>query len=182
MSNRSRVYLVLFRLDRRGSQHPRKIISDVVFESLLIRFVGMNMIKGVHKTPKRSTVSLILLGEDAKSLLPSVSQYGIAATLCHSVEEASAALQTWKYQAVLCDLKLRGATQFLQFVAANFPYIAVLVLTHPCDLRRGILATLNGASAYIQTPLEPDIVASVVERALDSKRLASALQHNSYSS
>lgn len=125
---------------------------------------------------------MILLGDDAKSLLPSVSQYGIAATLCLSVEEASVALDTCKYEAILCDLNLRGANQFLQFVSVNFPCIAVLVLTHPRDLRRGVLATLNGASAYIQTPLEPEIVASVVERALDSKRFTSALQHMNCSS
>ena len=135
------------------------------------------MIKGVHSRSKRSKVSLILLGDDAKSLLTYVGQYGIAATLCLSFEEASAALDTCKYEAVLCDLNLRGANQFLQFVSANFPCIAVLVLTHPRDLRRGVLAMLNGASAYIQTPLQPKIVASVVERALDSKRLTSALQH-----
>lgn len=135
------------------------------------------MIKGVRSKAGGSKVSLILLGNDAESLLPSVNQYGIVATLCHSVEEAAAALRTWKFQAILCDLNLRGTTQFLPFVAANFPCIAVLVLTRPRDLRRGILATLSGASAYIQTPLEPEIVVSVVRRALDSKRLASALQH-----
>jgi DNA-binding NtrC family response regulator len=137
------------------------------------------MIKVVQKDPHRSEVSLIMLGNDARAILSSVSEYGVAATLCPNITEASEALDRRHYHAVLCDLKMRGARQFLQYVRANFPDVAVLVFTHPRDLRLGILATLSGASAYIQTPLKLRTVISVVERALESKRLASALQDRS---
>lgn len=134
------------------------------------------MIEVVQKDPRRSVVSLILLGDDTRAILSSVSEYGISATLCPNIKEASEALGKWHYDAVLCDLKMRGAGQFLQHVRAKFPGVAVLVLTHPRDLRRGILATLSGASAYIQTPLEPKTVVTVVVRALESKRFSSALE------
>jgi len=137
------------------------------------------MIKVVQKDPHRSAVSLILLGDDARAIVSSVSEYGISTTLCPNIKEALRALGRWQYHAVLCDLKMRGARQFLQYTRAKFPTVAVLVFTHPRDLRQGILATINGASAYIQTPLEPETVVSVVEKALESKRLASALKDRS---
>jgi len=137
------------------------------------------MIKVVHKEPRRSPVSLILLGDDARSILSSVTKFGISATLCPDFEEASQALSNSEYHAVLCDLKIRGAGQFLTRVRKQFPEVAVVVLTHPGDLRSGILATMDGAFGYVQTPLKPQIVASVVQRALASKRLALALQGTS---
>ncbi len=133
------------------------------------------MIKVVQNDPHSSAVSLILLSEDARAILPSVSEFGILATPCSNVKEASENLNKWKYHAVLLDMKIRGAEHFLQHIRAKFPCVAILVLTQPRDLRLGILATINGASAYIQTPLETRTVVSVVERALESKRLASVL-------
>jgi DNA-binding NtrC family response regulator len=134
------------------------------------------MIKVAKKGPRRLAASLIVMGDDAKAILSSVSEYGISATLYSNVKEASEALGKWHYHAVLCDLKMRGVRQFLQLVRDKFPDVAILVVTHPGCLRLGILATLSGASAYIQTPLEPRTVVSIMERALESKRLASALQ------
>jgi len=137
------------------------------------------MITVAQKKPRRFATSLIVLGDDARAILPSVSEYGISASLYPNVKEASEALGKWTYHAVLCDLKTRGARRFLQLVRDKFPEVAILVVTHPRHLRRGILATLNGASAYIQTPLEPKTVVSVMDRALESKRLASALRDRS---
>ena len=137
------------------------------------------MIKVAEKKPRRLAASLIVMGNDAKAALSSVSEYGISATLYSNVKEASEALGKLKYHAVLCDLKMRGARRFLRLVRDKFPDVAILVVTRPHCLRLGILATLNGASAYIQTPLEPRTVVSVMERALESKRLALALQDRS---
>jgi DNA-binding NtrC family response regulator len=149
-----------------------------LYELNFFRIGGVYMIKVVQTDPRRSAVSLALLGDITRDLLPSVGEYGISATLCSNVQEASDVLGKGEYQALLLDLKMRGANQFLQHVRAKFPSVAVLVFTQPRDLRLGILATIEGASAYIQTPLEPKTVVSVLKRALQFKRLSSALQNN----
>jgi|GEM_PF-3239182 Response regulator containing CheY-like receiver, AAA-type ATPase, and DNA-binding domains len=133
------------------------------------------MIASFIQKSHRSTVSLLLLGADARSLASSVGEYGIAPTSCSSTNEAVAALKELPYQAVLCDLKLPGAEKFMQDVRSKFPSVALLVYTQPGDLRGGILATLAGAAGYIQAPLDPANVTDLVHNALVRKRLETAI-------
>jgi CheY-like chemotaxis protein len=135
----------------------------------------MCMIAPLKESPIEPKVSLILLGAAVGSIASSVRELGISPTLCRSTNEAVAALKRLPYQAILCDLKLPGADKFMRDVRNQFPSVALLVFTQPGDLRGGILATLSGASGYIQAPLNPQKLTAVLHSALERKRLESAI-------
>jgi DNA-binding NtrC family response regulator len=65
--------------------------------------------------------------------------------------------------------------KFLDYLYAEHPDVAVVVITAPDDLRRAVLATISGASGYIQTPLQPEAVAAVLRSSLDRKQSEFAL-------
>jgi DNA-binding NtrC family response regulator len=64
----------------------------------------------------------------------------------------------------------------LNVIRANFPDVAVVVITRPGKLRNGILAMIEGASGYIQTPLQPEMVATCLRSALRRKQLDSTVR------
>jgi len=133
------------------------------------------VIENATDGPRYSTASLMLVGKDAGSILNSVTEYGFSAKLFRNYKEAFYALNQLQYQAILCDFNLRGALKFMKAVRVKFPATAFLVVTQPRDLRKGILATMNGACGHLQAPLEPGHVAAEVERASEAMRLMAAL-------
>lgn len=101
---------------------------------------------------------------------------GFSTTPCSSVTNALEILHHGHHRAVLCDLDMPRAsrTDLVKTVCADFPDVAVVVITPPAKLRQGILAMLDGASGYIQTPLQPDTVIAGLRSALMRKQLDTA--------
>jgi DNA-binding NarL/FixJ family response regulator len=60
-------------------------------------------------------------------------------------------LKQHRYQAVLCDLERAGmdGMDLLRGVREGHPEVAVVVIIEPHEIRRGILAMIDGAAGYI---------------------------------
>lgn len=83
-----------------------------------------------------------------------------------------------RYQAVLCDIDLSGigVMKLVSRIRADFPDVAVLVVTPPEKLRQAVLATFSGASGYLLTPFQPGALASALDNAMLEKKYESALR------
>jgi DNA-binding NtrC family response regulator len=68
-----------------------------------------------------------------------------------------------------------GGIELMTRVHERFPEVSFVMVIEPENLRNGILAMISGASDYILTPLEPDTVVLSVNRALQRRRIESAL-------
>ena len=82
-----------------------------------------------------------------------------------------------RYNAVVFDMDHPETqrTQFLSRVCEGFPDVAVVVVTKPASLRRGMLAMISGASAYMLKPLQSENASAGLVRALRKKQLESAM-------
>jgi two-component system, NtrC family, nitrogen regulation response regulator GlnG len=128
--------------------------------------------------PRRdSSISILLIGASVKVCVPLLSRRGLSATLCPDAKSAIKMLSAARYQIALCyiDAPWERWTRFLNLVRQEFPEVAVVVVTKPRDLRRGVQAMVSGASGYVQTPIEPKTLVTVLQSALKRKRLEAAL-------
>jgi DNA-binding NtrC family response regulator len=123
-----------------------------------------------------ASTPVLVVGRSAASGLSLLDGCEFSATPCPDAKNAIKMLHRGNHQAVLCDLDSSDARgkALLSTVFANFPDVAVVVVTRPAKLRHGILAMIAGASGYIQTPLQPESVAASLRSALKKKQLDSA--------
>lgn len=133
--------------------------------------------KNAIRAGEGAITSLLVVGTSAQAGISSLASSDFCATACLDARHALQELNSRTHQIVLCDLDLPGAdgTKFLDRVCAEFPEIAVVVVTSPRDLRRGMLAMLSGASGYVQTPLHRTAVSTALQSALTKKRIESAV-------
>jgi FixJ family two-component response regulator len=69
---------------------------------------------------------------------------------------------------------INGAA-LLRSVKSEFPELPVVVLTKPKDIRFGILASIVGASDFIQTPVDAVKIRASLDRAIKRKHIEMAL-------
>ena len=126
----------------------------------------------------QSGISVLAVGQFAKASLVLLTRCGFPATPCLTVKDALKLLVKGRHQIVLCDLDSPGISnkELFNRVRADFPDVALVVVTRPEKLRDGMLAMVEGASGYIQTPFQPELVASGLRSALTRKRLESAMR------
>jgi two-component system C4-dicarboxylate transport response regulator DctD len=136
------------------------------------------MRKASGDSKRDSGTPVLVVGKSTKTGLPLLDRCEFSATPCLNARDALKMLSTGRHQAVLCDLEMPGTGGMVlsDNVCADFPNVAVVVITPPGKLRQGILAMIAGASGYIQMPLQPQTVVASLRSALQRKRLDAAMR------
>ena|ERR1700722_16469108 len=88
-------------------------------------------------------------------------------------EEALAALQRERFDAVISDLQMPGISglELLALVRRSYPHIAFLVTTGVDDVDVGVQAMRSGADDYLVKPLHENAVLASLESALHKRKL-----------
>jgi FixJ family two-component response regulator len=94
----------------------------------------------------------------------------IAADTAGSGEEALKKLLEKSYKLMLLDLKLPGmdGLEVLRRVADRYPAVKVIIMTAYGSIEVAVEAMKTGAVDFLQKPLDPDVVNSVVSRVLQA--------------
>ncbi len=90
-----------------------------------------------------------------------------------SADEALRAIHASEFDVVLTDLKMPGTTglQLCEKVVANRPDIPVVVMTAFGSLETAVSAIRVGAFDFVTKPIEMDLLAITMERAVKHRRL-----------
>ncbi len=119
----------------------------------------------------------ILIVDDEQSMCELIQTamriHGIESRWRTSAQEAFAALKEDEYDAVLTDLKMPGASglELCERIAANRPDIPVVVMTGFGSMETAIAAIRAGAYDFITKPIEMDMLALTLQRALNHRQL-----------
>jgi DNA-binding response OmpR family regulator len=136
-----------------------------------------NTVPSVPSAVRRSRASVLAIGASLKESIPVLASSGASIVPCPDEKRALKMLDERRYHAVILDVDLPAMQrmQFLRRVCEDFPHVAVVVVTKSKSLRRGMLAMISGASAYILKPLRPGDVSASLEAALRRKGIESAM-------
>ena len=95
-----------------------------------------------------------------------------------SPQEAFQLVKTESYQVVLTDLQMPGmsGTQLCERIVANRPDVPVVVMTAFGSLETAVAAIRAGAYDFVTKPIELDILAIALERAVRHHRLQEKVQ------
>lgn len=98
---------------------------------------------------------------------------GFESQSCTSASEALAVVHDGDFDAVLTDLKMPGTTglQLCEKIVANRPDIPVIVMTAFGSLETAVSAIRVGAFDFVTKPIEMDLLAIALERAVKQRRL-----------
>ena len=90
-----------------------------------------------------------------------------------SADKALQALDEGNFDAVLTDLKMPGTTglQLCEKIVANRPDIPVIVMTAFGSLETAVSAIRVGAFDFVTKPIEMDLLAIALQRAITHRRL-----------
>jgi putative nucleotidyltransferase with HDIG domain len=129
-----------------------------------------------------TSMGLVLVVDDEPSMRKLVAAMltdsGVACGTAASGEEALGVLEQREVVAILADLHMPSLSgmELLMQVRPRYPDLAFLVLTGEHDVRVGIEAMRNGADDYLVKPLQPEVVLTSLQRALEKKRLQRELE------
>ena len=114
-----------------------------------------------------------------KLLAAMLGEAGVQCKTATSVEEALSFLETEIPDAVLVDLRMPGGSgmELLERVRPQYPALALLMVTGIDDIRVGIEAMKKGADDYLVKPLQLEVVAASLGRALEKKRLEQEVEN-----
>jgi DNA-binding NtrC family response regulator len=98
---------------------------------------------------------------------------GMEARWCTSGAEAFATLEQDRFDAVLTDLQMPGMSglELCERVVANRPDVPVVVITAFGSLESAVAAMRAGAYDFVTKPIEMDILALAIERAVQHRSL-----------
>jgi two-component system response regulator HydG len=119
----------------------------------------------------------VLIVDDEQSmceLLQTALQLrGIDAAWYTSAEEAFQALKAADYDVVLTDLKMPGVSglELCELIAANRPDVPVVVMTAFGSMETAVAAIRVGAYDFITKPIEMDMLALTLQRAIAHRQL-----------
>jgi DNA-binding NtrC family response regulator len=127
------------------------------------------------------TFRLLIVDDDAVTLLGLRDALQLkfpdaTITTTDSAENALSVLNTSRFDAVLTDVKMPGIGGMLLLgeIKRRYPKCLVLVMTgHDPELR--VEALRQGASAFLEKPLDMERLPRLLSRALDHARLINAL-------
>jgi response regulator RpfG family c-di-GMP phosphodiesterase len=134
-----------------------------------------NIPEGVLADPASEARVLVVDDEAAACKLLSI-MLGPPAFHCVTAgngEEALAALQRQRFDAVISDLHMPGigGMELLAQVRRRYPHLAFLVTTGVDDVDVGVQAMRGGADDYLVKPLRESAVVASLERALHKREL-----------
>jgi two-component system response regulator AtoC len=123
------------------------------------------------------TTGRLLLVDDDRDLCETLTlglrRRGYEVTWCASAAEATAALSEEAFDALVTDLNMRGSSgiELCIRAAERWPDVPVVVLTAFGSLETAVQAIRAGAYDFISKPVEMDVLAIAVDRAITTKRL-----------
>ncbi len=122
---------------------------------------------------------VILVVEDKKSMARMLASTfeagGYKAVTAGSAEDGLDALAEGRVDLVLSDLKLPGMSgmEFLTRIKEKRPMLPVIIMTAFGSIELAVEAVKSGAHDFLTKPFDTDHMMVLVERALESARLAS---------
>ena len=123
----------------------------------------------------------ILVADDERAvrtaLEVNLGKKGWDVTLTDSAEAALAALEAQRFDVVLTDVRMPGATglQLLERVRKSWPEVQVIVMTGQGTVHDAVTAMKAGAADYLIKPVGRDELYVIIERALAHKTLRAEL-------
>ncbi len=119
---------------------------------------------------------VLIVDDDAhlcRLLAAGLGEHGADVTWRTSAADALAHLAGADVDVVVTDIEMDGMNgiELCQHLAAQSPDVRVLILTGHGDLERAIEAIRAGAFDFIQKPVDVDLFALAIERALRDRRL-----------
>lgn len=121
---------------------------------------------------------LILIVDDEKNMCNLIETdlrlRGIQSKSCQSAEEALEAIHQQDFDVVLTDMRMPGTTglQLCEQLYQSRPDIPVIVMTAFGTLDTAIKAIRSGAYDFITKPIEMDLLAITLKRAIEKRRLS----------
>ncbi|MGI9504700.1 MAG: PEP-CTERM-box response regulator transcription factor [Geminicoccaceae bacterium] len=119
----------------------------------------------------------VLIVEDEKSmgdmLATDFRLRGTESVWCANAEEAAAALRKSEFDVVLTDINMPGISglQLCDQVTRDYPDIPVIVMTAFGNMETAISAIRAGAYDFVPKPVELELLALTIARAVKQRRL-----------
>lgn len=109
----------------------------------------------------------------ADSLREGLERVGYQVVAVYSAKEASAQLAKIPFDAVVSDLMLKESSgmDVLKEVQQKFPGVVVILITAHATIANAVQAMREGASDYIEKPIQIEELRLRVARALETRRL-----------
>lgn len=106
-----------------------------------------------------------------------LEENGYATDLAATGSEALSRLKESHYKAVLLDLVLPDVEgmELAEYITANHPETAVVILTGNGSIDSAIRAVRYGVVDYLQKPCKPELVLQILTRGIESKQLKKEL-------
>lgn len=103
----------------------------------------------------------------ARVLAKSIERLGCTADYCNSVEQAKDKISTSKIDFILTDLNMGNdsGVALVSYVSSNHPHIKIAVMTAYGGRDMAVAALRLGALDFINKPIEPDVLKSLIEDA-----------------
>jgi two-component system response regulator HydG len=120
----------------------------------------------------------ILVVDDEKKiaalLAAELADAGHQVVTAHDGDSASRILRSKRFDVVLTDLRLGGTDglDVLRAAKAADPDVAVLLMTAYATVKTAVAAMKEGATDYLEKPVDLEKLAVVLERSLERRRLA----------
>jgi DNA-binding NtrC family response regulator len=125
----------------------------------------------------RSKKPVILVVDDeisqAQILSVALKLAGFCSSFVGSAEQALAALETGRVDAVVSDSKMPGVSggELLRKIRRDYPGLAFLLLTEVDDAHVGVQALKDGADDHLVKPIQAKILTRNLKRVLERKRV-----------
>ena len=102
-----------------------------------------------------------------------LSRAGYAVDTAVDGVSAINAVQSKRFDAVLCDVKMPkvDGVEVLRFIKSNFPNVEVIMLTGIADIKTAVECMKVGAFHFITKPTTTDELLTTLERALERRQL-----------
>ena len=126
------------------------------------------------------TAETILLVDDDRPVLLATEQTlelaGFQVVSCANAEQALAVLGKVAPMVVVSDVRMPGMTgmELLAVVRARDPELPVVLVTGHGDVAMAVRAIREGAYDFVEKPAPPELLADVVRRAAERRRLVMA--------
>jgi response regulator RpfG family c-di-GMP phosphodiesterase len=131
---------------------------------------------GARASTRKDVIRILVVDDEApacKLLALILGPPDFHCSTANNGEEALAALQRERFDAVISDLTMpgMGGMEILEQVRPRYPYMVFLVTTGVDDVEVGVNAMRRGADDYLIKPIYESAVLASLERALHQRRL-----------
>jgi len=119
----------------------------------------------------------VLIVDDDQSMCEMVeadiSSRGFESSWCTSAEKAFALLKDNEFDVVLTDLQMPGmdGIDLCDRIVNNYPHVPVVVMTSFGSMETAVAALRTGAYDFVTKPVEMDILALTLQRAVNHRSL-----------